>query len=97
MPGGRDLAPVVRGRLRRAKGARTAAATMVLFAAGAGGWWAFQRETPTAVPREVALSRQEARELAALFAPPPVESFDILNQQQTAYAESLQHMSQETN
>jgi hypothetical protein len=69
---------------------------MVLLAVGAGGWWVFQRETPTAVPREVALSRDEAGELAALFAPPPIESFDILNQQQAAYAESLQHMAQET-
>jgi hypothetical protein len=35
--------------------------------------------------------------LAALFAPPPVESLDVLNEQQAAYAESLQHLAQETN
>ncbi|MDZ4781843.1 MAG: hypothetical protein SGJ19_16450 [Planctomycetia bacterium] len=96
MPACRDLAPVVRRRLRRANVARTMTVTMILFAAGAVGWWAFQRETPTAVPREIAFSREEARALAALFTPPPVESFDVLNQQQAAYAESLQHLAQET-
>ncbi len=96
MPACRDLTSVVRRRLRRANVARTMTATMTLLAAGAVGWWAFQRETPSAMPREVAFSRAEARELAALFAPPPVESFDILNQQQAAYAESLQHLAQET-
>lgn len=73
-----------------------AGAIAILMTTGTAVWLTSQPVAPPHGDRNRTAARPEAPDLAVLFAPPPVDVLDVISQQQSAYAEIMRQLAEET-
>jgi ferric-dicitrate binding protein FerR (iron transport regulator) len=99
-PSPSDLATRVRGRLRRQRRIAAiayATAAAVLVAGVLGIWRPWARSEVAIVESNRPAPTPPAGDIdvAALFEPPPVDSLDVLNRQQSGYVVALRRLGEE--